>query len=305
MTFPIVKTTDGVRLHVTDSGASGAADPILFLHEFAGNYRSWAAQVAALCDEHRCITFAARGYPPSDVPANSDAYSWQRAVDDAVAVLDALDIESAHIVGISMGGYTAVQVGLKHPERVRSVMAVSVGSGSDPGIRSAYLEEARIVADQLRARGTEFVGRSMAEGPSRIQLKNRSAAAWQQMIDQFAEQSADGMALTILEVQAKRPSFHDLLDELSTFARPLLVVDGDEDEACLSTGRLLKQTVPACGWRVLPNSGHVLNLEDPALFNDIVRRFIAQVEVGAWPERDPRSKVTLQFNLESEIAVSV
>lgn len=303
MTFPIVETPDGVRLHVTDSG-TGTGEPILFLHEFAGNYRSWASQVAGLRDEYRCLTYAARGYPPSDVPTNPDAYSWQLAVDDAIAVLDAFGIGSAHIVGMSMGGYTAVQLGLRHPERVRSIMAVSVGSGSDPGIRSAYLEEAQMVADQLRDRGTEFVGRSMADGPSRVQLKHRDVDTWQQMIDQFAEQSAVGLALTILEVQGKRPSFHDLLDELSTFARPLLVVDGDEDEACLPTGRLLKQTVPACGWQVLPNRGHVPNLEDPALFNDLVRRFISQVEAGAWPERDPRSKVTLQFNLESDSTVA-
>jgi pimeloyl-ACP methyl ester carboxylesterase len=295
-TFPIVETSDGMRLHVTDSGAG---IPVLFLHEFAGNYRSWSGQVAELEDDYRCITYAARGYPPSDVPTSPAAYSWQRAVDDAVAVLDVLEIEAVHVVGISMGGYTAVQLGLRHPDRVRSIMAVSVGSGSDPSIRSAFLEEARMVAEQLRTRGTAFVGQHMAEGPSRVQLKSRNKQAWNEMIEQFTEQSAEGLALTILEIQGRRPSFHDLVDNLRNLSVPLLVVDGDEDQACLSTGMLLKRTVPSCGWQVLPNSGHVPNLEDPEQFNDIIRRFVRQVEANEWPERDPMSKMTLQFGLDS------
>jgi pimeloyl-ACP methyl ester carboxylesterase len=296
-----VETSDGVRLHVTDSGHGS---PVLFLHEYAGDHRSWARQVDGLGADHRCVTFAARGYPPSDVPATPSAYSWQRAVADAVAVLDALDLGSAHVVGLSMGGYTAVQLGLRHPDRVRSIMAVSVGSGSDPATRAAYLAETGVVADQLRSRGAVFVGNRMAEGPSRVQLKARDALAWQEMVDQFAEHSVEGLAHTILEVQGRRPALHDLTAELGGLAAPLLVVNGDEDEACLSTGLLLKRTVPRCALQVLPNSGHVPNLEDPTGFNDIVRRFVRCVEEGAWPERDPRSRAVLQFDLDRSESVA-
>ncbi|MDQ0381408.1 alpha/beta fold hydrolase [Amycolatopsis thermophila] len=289
------ETSDGVRLHVTDTG-DGV--PVLFLHEYAGDHRSWSRQVAGLQDDHRCITYAARGYPPSDVPTDPSAYSWHRAVDDALTVLDALEVETAHVVGLSMGGYTAVQLGLRHPGRVRSIMAVSVGSGSDPATRSAYLAETRIVADQLRTRGADFVGRKFAEGPSRVQLQYHNEPAWHEFIEQFAEHSTEGLALTILEVQGRRPSLHDLTDEFRTFPVPLLVVDGDEDEACLSTGLMLKRTAPACGLQVLPNSGHVPNLENPRQFNDIVRRFVRSVETGAWPERDPRSRFASQFGLD-------
>ncbi|MCE0764750.1 alpha/beta hydrolase [Pseudonocardia kujensis] len=290
-----VVTTDGVRLAVAETGRGA---PVVFLHEYAGDQRSWAGQVADLAADHRCVTIAARGYLPSEVPADPAAYSWERAVDDVVAVLDALGLESAHVVGLSMGGYTALQLGLRHRDRVRSILAASVGSGSDPATRPAYLAETEIVAAELRARGADFVGRRMAEGPSRVQLRAADPAAWDEMVAQFAEHSVEGLANTIVEVQGRRPSLHDLVDDLARLPVPLLVVVGDEDEACLSTGLLLKRTVPACGLAVLPNSGHVPNLEDPRRFTDLVRWFQGLVQAGAWPERDPRSRAVLQFDLE-------
>ncbi|SFW86727.1 alpha/beta fold hydrolase [Amycolatopsis australiensis] len=294
-TCPPVVTSDGVRLHVTDTGTGSA---VLFLHEYAGDHRSWSRQVAGLRDEHRCIAYAARGYLPSDVPTDPSAYSWQRAVDDAIAVLDARGVESAHVIGLSMGAYTALQLGLRHPARVQSVMAVSVGSGSDPATRAAHLEEIGVVSDRLRTHGAAFVGRKAAEGPSRIQLKIRNEPAWREFVDQFAEHSAEGLALTIREVQGRRPPLHDLVGDLEEFSRPLLVVIGDEDDACLSTGLLLKRTVRSCGLQVLPHSGHVPNLEDPGQFNAIARRFLQCAESGTWPERDPRSRCTAQFGLD-------
>ena len=291
----VVETSDGVRLHVTDDGDG---PPVLFLHEYAGDHRSWAGQVAELKDDFRCLTLSARGYPPSDVPTDLAAYSWQRAVFDVIEVLDALGIGSAHVVGLSMGGYTALQLGRLHPHRVRSIMAVSAGSGSDPAGRPAYLDEAVVVAEKLRTRGTAAVGEQMAIGPSRIQLKQHNNPAWHTFVEQFTDHSAEGLALTMLGVQGRRPSLWELMDDFGRLTVPLLVVNGDEDEACLSTGILLKRTAPRCGMLVLPNSGHVPNLEDPQQFNDITRRFLRRVESDAWPQRDPRSRATSQFGLD-------
>src|SRR5262252_1986548 len=92
-----IRTTasDGVELHWEESGAG---TPILFVHEFAGDHRSWAPQVRHFASKHRCIIYAARGYPPSDVPREVDAYSQARAADDALGVLDAAGAEIAHVV---------------------------------------------------------------------------------------------------------------------------------------------------------------------------------------------------------------
>lgn len=295
-TSTLIRSTDGVQVHVIDTGGAGV--PLLFLHEYCGDQQSWSGQISDLAGEHRCIVPAARGYLPSDVPTEADAYSWEQAVRDAIAVLDARDIESAHVIGVSMGGYTAVQLGRLHPDRVRSVAAVSVGSGSDPVTRGAFIREAEDISSRLRSDGTGPVGVLMSQGPGRLQLRRHDEAAWQLMVDQFIAHSATGLAHTMLQIQGRRPSLHDQADDLRTYRVPLLIIAGDEDEACLSTGLMLKRTVPTSALRILPHSGHVPNLEDPVTFNRIVREFVLTVETGAWPDRDPRTLSASPFGLD-------
>src|SRR5476649_2142036 len=121
-------THDKVRLHYEETGQG---TPVLFVHEFAGDHSSWEPQMRELGKRYRCIAYAARGYTPSDVPADKGAYSYEHFMRDCVAVLDHLKIDSAHIVGLSMGGYTTLQVALNHPTRVRSMVLAGTGSGSE------------------------------------------------------------------------------------------------------------------------------------------------------------------------------
>src|SRR5215211_3338635 len=105
--MPFATTNDGVRLHYEETG-SGTA--IVFVHEFAGDHRTWEPQVRRFSRSHRCVTFGARGYPPSDVPSDASRYSQDISRDDVIAVMDALGIDNAHLVGHSMGAYTALHV---------------------------------------------------------------------------------------------------------------------------------------------------------------------------------------------------
>lgn len=292
-----ITTDDGVRLHVTDSAPGGSATPILFVHEFAGDHRSWTAQVAGLSDEYRCLTYDARGYPPSDVPTDPAQYSWEHAVADAVAVLDAAGVESAHVVGLSMGGFCALMIGARHPDRVRSLVVTSAGSGSYPPTREAYLEETAQGAATLRASGMAPFVERMAVGQSRVQLQNKNPEEWARFKKQFAEHSAEGSALTLLGVQRARPSLFDLTEDLAAIQAPTLVVNGDEDEACLEAGLLLKRTIGPAGLLVLPHTGHVPNLEDPDHYTGVVRDFLHDVDGGRVVARDPRSLTASQFGL--------
>jgi pimeloyl-ACP methyl ester carboxylesterase len=286
MTTYQITAFDGVRLHVE---VSGDGPPLLFIHEFAGDHRSWQPQVDHFNERYRCIVFAARGFPPSDVPNDLAAYSQDHAVSDAVAVLDGLGVEQAHVVGLSMGGFAALHLVLRHPERTLSVVAGGTGYGAAPEARNQFRRECQAIADSIKSEGTAAFAERYAVGPARVQLQNKNPAAWRTFAAQLAEHSAEGAALTMLGVQRERPSLYDLTDELSRLTVPALILVGDEDDGCLETSLMLKRTIPTAGLAVLARTGHTSNLEDPAAFNRTVEDFLTVVVDGAWTPRDPRS----------------
>ena len=98
------------------------------MHEYAGDYRSFEPQMRYFSRQHRCVTYSQRGYPPSDVPRDSARYSQDIARDDVIAVMDALAIDKAHVVGHSMGAYTALHVGIEYPQRCRSLVIIAQGA---------------------------------------------------------------------------------------------------------------------------------------------------------------------------------
>ena len=130
--MPHLTTDDDVTLYY-EEGGSGI--PVVFVHEFAGDYRTWESQVRYFARCYRCIAYNARGYPPSDVPADGKHYSQDRARDDIRAVLDALKIDKAHIVGLSMGGFAALHFGFTYPHRARSLVVAGCGYGTAPDKR--------------------------------------------------------------------------------------------------------------------------------------------------------------------------
>jgi pimeloyl-ACP methyl ester carboxylesterase len=286
MPMTMITTKDGVKLHVEEAGEG---TPILFIHEFGGNHQSWEPQLRYFSRRHRCISYAARGYPPSDVPDSVEAYSQAIAADDAVAVLDALKIEKAHIVGLSMGGFCTVHFGLRTPERALSLTVAGAGYGCEKEFEDYFRGVSLEVADNFEKQGAKEFSKVYALGASRVQFQNKDPRGWQEFADRLATHSDRGAANTMRGVQARRPSFYDLEDGLKKMMVPTLVVVGDEDDHCLQPGIFLKKTIPACGLSVFPKTGHTLNLEEPAAFNALLAEFIAQVEAGHWLPRDPRA----------------
>jgi pimeloyl-ACP methyl ester carboxylesterase len=282
----LITATDGVRLHVEEAGDG---TPIIFVHEFGGDHRSWEPQIRYFSHTHRCITFAARGYPPSDVPTDLQFYSQQRAVDDIRDVLDGLDITKAHVVGLSMGGFAALHFGLRYPSRARSLVVAGAGYGAEKAFEDYFREVSLEVARQFELQGSEQFARTYSLGASRVQFQNKDPRGWAEFAARLGEHSSVGSALTMRGVQARRPSIYDLQAELSQMQTPTLVVVGDEDDHCIQPGVFLKRTVPACGLLVLPKTGHTLNLEEPDHFNRFVLEFLHSVEAGRWSPRDPRA----------------
>ena len=280
-------TDDGVRLYCEETGAGR---PIVFVHEFAGDHRSWEPQVRFFSRRYRCVTYNARGYPPSEVPETVDAYSQARAVDDLRCVLDHLGIERAHVVGLSMGGFATLHFGLTYPESALSLIVAGCGYGAEKDKEAAFRQASEDVAQGFERRGSEAFATIYAEGASRVQFQNKDPHGWQDFATMLSEHSARGSANTMRGVQARRPSLYDLEDKLAALRLPTLVVNGDEDDHCLQPGLFLKRTIPACGLLVLPKTGHTLNLEEPDVFNRAAAEFFAMVEAGSWAPRDPRAR---------------
>jgi pimeloyl-ACP methyl ester carboxylesterase len=274
-------TDDGVRLYFEETG-SGTA--VLFIHEFAGDHRSWEPQVRHFARRYRCITYNARGYPPSDVPESVESYSQQRAVEDAIAVLDELRIERAHIVGLSMGGFCALHLGLRHPERALSLVVAGCGYGATPSGTVQFREESAANADGFQNEFKTTADR-YGHGPTRLQLEDKDPRAFAEFLRQLGDHSPAGSALTLRGVQMRRPNLYELRGELARLSLPTLVVTGDEDEPCLEPDLMLKRTIPTAALAVLPKTGHACNLEEPALFNSLVEAFLVQVASGRWAPR--------------------
>jgi proline iminopeptidase len=285
--MPYATTPDKVRLYYEEVG-QGA--PILFVHEFASDHRGWEPQMREFGKRHRCIAYSARGYTPSDVPADKDAYSYQHVMRDAVAVLDHLKIDSAHLIGLSMGGYTSLQVALNHPGRVRSMVLAGTGSGSERWYTQDFHKHSRELGDQFEREGSAAVAKSYGMGPSRLPFLLKDPRGFAEFTARLAEHDALGSANTSRGFQGARPSLYDFANEIRNLAVPALIVVGDEDERCIEPSLFLKDVMPAAGLVVLPKTGHVVNLEEPDLFNEVVGDFLVRVEAGRWRPRDPRTR---------------
>ncbi len=281
-----VTSPDGVVLH---SEAVGSGEPILFLHEFAGDHRTWEPQIRRFSRSHRCITYAARGYLPSQVPVDPAAYSQRHALQDALAVLDAYSVAAAHIVGISMGGFCGLHLAMAHPERVRSLVVAGTGYGAQPDNSEQFRRECDTIAAEIKQLGMAAFAAKYMAGPSRVQLQNKDQRAHQEYTRWLGEHSATGAANTMRGVQRQRPLLHDLQDDLSAIAAPVLVLAGDEDDGCLETSLWLKRVIPSAGLAVLARTGHTLNIEEPDLVNTLLADFLTRVSAGTWGPRDPRA----------------
>ena len=284
--MPHLTTDDGVRIYYEETGTG---TPIVFVHEFADDYRGYEPQIRYFARRYRCIAYNARGYPPSEVPEDPSRYSQDRARDDIRAVLDGLSIAKAHVVGLSMGGFATLHFGLAYPERALSLVVAGCGYGAELGKRQQFHEETAKTAALIESAGMKVAAQTYGIGPTRVQFQNKDPRGWAEFAAQLAEHSSTGSSLTMLGVQRRRPSLYDLVDRMQRLTVPTLIVTGDEDEPCLEPGLLMKRSIATSGLVVIPNSGHTINLEEPDLFNRACDDFFHQVEAGRWPTRDPRA----------------
>ncbi len=284
--MPTLAAGDGVKLYYEETGSG---TPIVFVHEFAGDCRSWEPQVRHFARRYRCITYNARGYAPSDVPESVERYSQAHARDDLRAVLDGLGIERAHVVGLSMGAFATLHFGMAYGARALSLTVAGGGYGAHPAQHAKFQADSRANAKIIRERGMAEFAAGYGRGPARVQLENKDPRGFAEMLSNLAGHSPVGSANTMEGYQGRRPSLYALTAELAAITAPTLLMLGDEEEGALEVNLLMKRCIRTAGLAVLPRSGHVINLEEPALFNRLLEDFLHQVEAGRWGERDPRA----------------
>ena len=271
---------NGVEIYYEDTGTGY---PVVFCHEFAADYRGWDPQVRAFGRSYRCITFSYRGFPPSSVPESPEAYSQNQLIEDLRALVEHLEIKDAHFVGFSMGGSVVLNFAIRYPQLCRTIVVVGAGSGTTN--REQFERDIDRTVELLRERGIEGFAEVYGEGPTRLPFQRKDPHGYAVFRRQLADHSATGQALTMLGVIRQRPTIFALESQLHALDVPMLVIIGDEDEPCVDPAVFMKRHIPSAGLLVLPQSGHAVNLEEPALFNAAVLEFFRLAEADRWARR--------------------
>ena len=282
--MPHATTPDGVKLHYEEAGSG---TPILFVHEYCGDWRAWEPQMRFFSRRHRCITYSFRGYPDSDVPESGDLYGQQFAVDDARHMLDHLGIAKAHIVGLSQGAFATAHFGRLYADRALSLTLAGVGSGAGREGHEQFKKDAVTTAGLIRKHGMAKYAESLTTNPTRSRFRTKDPRGFAEFTQHLSEHPDIGAANTMANYQGKRPSLYDLEEEWKRLDLPTLIICGDEDDPCLQPSLYLKRVLPNAGLAMFAKTGHTVNLEEPDAFNRELWNFIVMAEAGKWTARLP------------------
>lgn len=274
--MPLAKV-NGPELYYEETGEGF---PLVWSHEFAGDYRSWEPQVRYFSRRYRVITYNHRGYPPSAVPEDPAAYANEILIEDLYHLLRHLGVEQAHVGGLSMGANVALNFGLTYPHMAKSLIIAGCGSGTVQ--REHFLAEYGQLAAGLESRGIDAAAERFSTIPSRRGFKEKDPRGFAEFLAQLRDHSARASAHLLRGVVMRRKTIFELEARLKTLQVPTLIVVGDQDEPCIEPGLFMKRHIPHAGLLILPMSGHTMNIEEPALFNLHVSEFLTAVENSRW-----------------------
>lgn len=233
---------NGVSIHYA---TYGRGSPVILLHGGLANADYWGKQIAALMLRHRVIVMDSRGHGRSTRDARP--YGYDLMADDVVAVMDVLKVRKADIVGWSDGAILGLDLAMRHPDRVGRIFAFAANT-----VTSGVIEDV-----EKNPTFAAFIERARRE--------YESYSATPKDYDAFLEQ--------ISKMWASEPNWTDA--QLKTIKAPVLIVDGDHDEAIKREHtEYIAATIPGAGLLILPNTSHFAFLQDPALFNFAILHFL-------------------------------
>ena len=270
-------SVNGVGLYWEETG-QGA--PLVWLHEFGGDLRSWEPQVRYFSRRYRVVTYNHRGYPPSAVPKNARNYSQDLLVEDLYQLLTHLQLGPVHLGGCSMGANVARDFAIAHEDMTRSLTLVGAGAGSVN--REQFLAAQETIASNLERDGIDSFISSLETMPARTTFKIKDPRGFAEFLRYVREHDAAACAHLAREVLVKRKTVGELEAELKSLRVPTLIMVGDRDTHCIGPSMVMRGWIPHAGLVVFPACGHTLNLEEPGLFNLHVAEFLTAVEEGRW-----------------------
>ena len=257
-----------LRLHVE---VHGSGPPILLAHGFGGSARNFRPQVRGLRSGHRLVLFDLRGHARSEAPDDPGAYTLAALASDCSAAMESVGVARAVVGGLSLGAVASLEFALARPERVRGLVIASFPASADSGHGFAAIATrfaAAIDADGLEAAGAEFVW------GARSGLDRRAAALVRQG---FLEHSPAALAHTLRGVIDRLPTLEAWAPRLAGLALPTCIVSGGADIGSLTAGRTLAEIIPDSRHAVIPDAGHVANLERSREFNSIINEFLDEL----------------------------
>ena len=276
--MPFVSATDGARIHYEVTGKTGAT-PVLMIQGLGASKNAWNLQRIAMATRFRCISFDNRGAGRSDKP--TEPFTLEQMADDAIAVLDAAGIETAHIVGASMGGVISQIVAVKYPHRVRSLTLVCTACRNHPW-RQELLQSWAKTAEE---KGMIEVGKEAAQWVMSPRSFRRLVPAFTWMGPLAALRPRHSF---VSQIHAILDTREDLVDQLSTITAPTMVIVGNQDILTpRGDSEEIAERIPNAELVVISGAAHGLMMEHSSTFNKILIEFLQRTELARVAELQP------------------
>ena len=274
--MPFVHATDGTRIHYEVTGKSGAT-PVLMIQGLGASKNAWNLQRIAMATRFRIISFDNRGAGRSDKP--TEPFTLEQMADDALAVLDAAGIETAHVVGASMGGVISQIVAVKYPHRVRSLTLVCTACRNHPW-RQELLQSWAKTAEE---KGMIEVGKEAAQWVMSPRSFRRLVPAFTWMGPLAALRPRHSF---VSQIDAILNTREDLVDQLSTITAPTMVIVGNQDILTpRGDSEEIAERIPNAELVVISGAAHGLMMEHSSTFNKIMIEFLQRTELARVAEQ--------------------
>lgn len=264
--MPLITINDATLYYETHGTGPNT---VVFAHGLLWSGRMFDAQVDALKDRYRCITYDLRGQGRSAITA--DGYDMDTLTEDAAALIQALDARPCHFVGLSMGGFIGMRLAARYPERVRSVVLLETSADPEP---AENVPRYRFLNRIARWGGLRLVAGQVMPimfGETFLQDPNRAAerAYWKQ---QLLANDRVGISRAVRGVIERA----GVSDELDQIAAPTLILVGDEDVATVpAKSERMHALIPHSQLVIIPGAGHSSTIEQPEAVNAAIGKFLA------------------------------